>query len=130
MKKIKNINAMRLLKLIHILGAGMFIGGIGSLLILLLYTVDSAILELIMDSMVLMGMRVLILSGFVYGLFTNYGFKKYTWVWMKWVVTIVAMFCLNKLTINVEAMLLQSVFIVGLMVLSEYRFHFHKVKVQ
>lgn len=127
MKKIKNIKMIRLLKLIHIIGASMFIGGIGCLMVLLIHTVDGNILNAIMDSVVLMGMRILILSGLIYGLFTNYGFKKHTWIWMKWVLTIVAMFCLNKLTINLEGMILQSIFIIALMLLSEYRFHFRKI---
>lgn len=88
---------VKVLKIIHLLLAFMWIGGGFSMVLLLLTTspsdshelyMRSLALKLIDDWLIIPGALGIILSGVVYGIWTNWGFFKYRWITVKWVLTI------------------------------------------
>lgn len=100
MKKL-GTKATRWLKIPHIILVSLFFGGIMSSLVLN-YTMEMAAydqtLELyknvvtISDYIVRIGAVGTLLIGFIYGLFTNWGFFKHRWVTVKWVLFIIQTF--------------------------------------
>lgn len=90
-------NGMKVLKIIHLIFAAMWIGGVMALICMELGTkpendqmvLMSAIDQLIIDELFLIpgGVGILITAIF-YGLFTKWGFWKHTWLKVKWILTI------------------------------------------
>lgn len=99
MYKLKN-KALKILKIIHLFGASCWFGGAISLLLLnmnnavatsnnMLYGINMASHVIDMVVVVTFGVYGCILTGIIYGIFTNFGFFKYKWVKIKWLITII-----------------------------------------
>ncbi|CAM3692781.1 DUF2269 family protein [Cytobacillus oceanisediminis] len=100
MKKL-GTKATRWLKILHIILVSLFFGGITSSLVLN-FTMEMAAYDqtvelyknvvTISDYIVRIGAVGTLLIGFIYGLFTNWGFFKHRWVTVKWVLFIIQTF--------------------------------------
>lgn len=97
MKKITG-RGMKVLKILHLLLAFMWIGGAFSMMLLFLTTspqdshelyMRSLALQLIDDWLIIPGAVGMLISGIVYGVWTNWGFFKYRWIIVKWILTVV-----------------------------------------
>ncbi len=96
MKKLKG-NGIKILKIVHLLLAVMWIGG-GLAMILLLLTTSpqeshemymrSLALKLIDDWLIIPGAIGILLTGIVYGIWTNWGFFKQRWLTVKWILAL------------------------------------------
>lgn len=102
MKKL-SANELRVLKVTHLIFAIMWIGSAVSLNLLrhLVHVDDAAgmyymaeILEAIDMKILVPGVIGCILTGIVYGVWTNFGFFKFRWIIAKWILTII-MFCIG-----------------------------------
>lgn len=92
---------MKWLKIIHILLAAMFFGGIMSSLALH-FAVNMAAYEetlsfyqhavIISDHTIRIGAVGTLLIGFIYGILTKWGFFKHRWITVKWVLFIIQTF--------------------------------------
>lgn len=90
-------NNLKLLKVIHLLCAFMWIGGAFSMLLLLsginpaesheMY-MRSLSLKMIDDWLIIVGANGCIITGLVYGIWTKWGFFKHRWITVKWVLTL------------------------------------------
>lgn len=97
MKKL-SVKGTRWLKIIHLVFAGMWIGGALSMLVVMLFgTYDSSggameassvALKRIDDFVVIPGAIGLLLTGLVYSVWTNWGFVKFRWIITKWILTV------------------------------------------
>ncbi|QIZ06400.1 DUF2269 family protein [Priestia megaterium] len=109
MKKLGPVR-MKLLKIIHIILVALFFGGIMSSLALnfgvKLATYDETFetykrIIIISDQIIRIGAVGTLLVGFLYGMFTNWGFFKHRWVTVKWILfvgqTILGIFIVDKL---------------------------------
>jgi uncharacterized membrane protein len=93
--------AARWLKILHIILVSLFFGGIMSSLVFN-FTMETATYDqtlqlyknvvAISDYIVRIGAVGTLLVGFIYGLFTNWGFFKHRWVTVKWVLFIIQTF--------------------------------------
>lgn len=92
-------NGLKILKIIHLIGACCWIGGAISMLVLnvsskeaaspaMLYGINFSAHMIDLWVVVALGVYICLISGFLYGLLTPFGFFKYKWVIVKWVVTI------------------------------------------
>lgn len=97
MKKM-GTKAARWLKILHIVLVSLFFGGIMSSLVLnfnmKLAAYDQTLdmyqnVVAISDYIVRTGAVGTLLVGFIYGLFTNWGFFKHRWVTIKWILFII-----------------------------------------
>ena len=100
MYKLKK-NVLKILKLLHLLAACCWIGGAASLSVLnlsqrtsdtegVLYGINTASHLIDMWIVVVFGALGCLITGFLYGLLTNWGFFKHTWLIWKWILTIAA----------------------------------------
>lgn len=98
MKTINNLNAMKALKVFHILFGIMWIGGVMALVSIMLGTRPQGVEQmyavakdhLVIDKFFLIpGGIGIVLTAFVYSIFTKWGFFKVKWVGVKWVLTVV-----------------------------------------
>lgn len=96
MKKLKG-NGIKVLKMVHLLLAVMWIGGGLAMMLLLLTTspqeshemyMRSLALKLIDDWLIVPGAIGLLLTGIVYGIWTNWGFFKHKWITIKWILAV------------------------------------------
>jgi hypothetical protein len=96
MKKVSG-KGVKVIKLIHLVFVFMWLGGgIALLLGLFLsqpeniheYYMKYRILMIIENYLVIPGAMGNLLLGFVYGLYTKWGFFKHTWVTIKWILTV------------------------------------------
>lgn len=96
MKTINNLNAMKALKVFHILFGIMWIGGVMALVSIMLGTRPQGVEQmyavakdhLVIDKFFLIpGGIGILLTAFVYSIFTKWGFFKVKWVGVKWVLT-------------------------------------------
>ena len=96
MKTINNLNAMKALKVFHILFGIMWIGGVMALVSIMLGTRPQGVEQmyavakdhLVIDKFFLIpGGIGIVLTAFVYSIFTKWGFFKVKWVGVKWVLT-------------------------------------------
>lgn len=89
---------MKILKIVHLLGACCWIGGAASLLTLNrgAHAVDSPAMlhgmnyaSHLIDLWIVVGFGVYVclITGILYGLFTPWGFFKFKWVICKWIIT-------------------------------------------
>lgn len=88
---------LKFMKLIHLIAAFLWVGGALSIVLILtcfhpenpheMYMFSHA-LKAIDDMMVVVGAYGFIVSGILYGIFTKWGFFKYRWITVKWVLTL------------------------------------------
>lgn len=92
-------SAAKWLKTLHLLTVACWVGGAISLLMLyfgkhgaesggMLYGVNSSIHHVDMAVVVVPGAFGCLLTGLLYGMFTNWGFFHHTWLIFKWVATV------------------------------------------
>lgn len=96
MKKLSS-KGIKILKIIHLFFAVLWIGG-GIALLVVLFGINpmngdelymkSRIIQLIDDCLIIPGALASFFIGIVYGMWTNWGFFKYKWITVKWVVTV------------------------------------------
>ncbi len=88
---------MKILKIIHLIFAVMWMGGVMVMNVLKLLISPQhpemhdffAIAEQAVDSIVIIpGAMGILLTGIVYGIWTNWGFFKQRWITVKWIITI------------------------------------------
>lgn len=109
---------LKWLKIIHILLVTLFFGGIMSSLAINLGIKFAAYREtmetyknvvIISDHIIRIGAVGTLLIGFVYGIFTNWGFFKHRWVTVKWILfvcqTLIDKFIVDKLMLANMALL-------------------------
>lgn len=109
---------MKWLRILHILLAILFLGGILSSFTLTLWLDLSAFDEvyvtyknllLISDNIVRYGAQGTLLVGIVYGVFTTWGFFKHTWLIVKWLIftvqTVLGIFIVDHLMVANMALL-------------------------
>jgi len=100
MKKIEK-NGLKWLKGFHMIAVSCWIGGAVSLLLLyflkcnvgnggVLFGINRSIHHVDMMVVVIPGAFGCLLTGIIYGVFTNWGFFKHNWLIFKWIVTIAA----------------------------------------
>lgn len=89
---------MKILKIVHLLGASCWLGGAGSLILLnlssaeagregMLYGIMFSSHVLDMWVVITLGLGTCVVTGFIYGLLTPWGFFRQRWVAVKWLVT-------------------------------------------
>ena len=96
MKKLSG-NGIKILKILHLIFASMWLIG-GVCMILLLTTITpqeshemymlAVILKQIDDWIIVPGAMSCLVTGIVYGVWTNWGFFKHRWITVKWVMTV------------------------------------------
>lgn len=96
MKKLNPLG-IKILKIIHLFFAVLWIGG-GIALLVVLFSVTplngdelymkSRILQIIDDFLIIPGAITSFFIGIVYGIWTNWGFFKHRWITAKWIVTV------------------------------------------
>jgi len=99
MKKF-NANQTRILKIIHILFFIMWIGG-GIGLIALMFLANPIqpddiymkfrSMQVLDDFLIIVGAFGCLITGIIYGAFTNWGFFKHNWLIVKWIMTVLQM---------------------------------------
>ena len=98
MKKISNVNAMKVLKIFHILFGIMWIGGVMALVSIMLGVQPQGVEQmyavakdhLVIDKFFLIPEGIgIVLTALIYSIFTKWGFFKVKWVGVKWVLTVV-----------------------------------------
>jgi len=97
MKKL-GTTGVKVLKIVHLLLAVMWIGG-AMAMVLIAFVSDpstgdelymrSRIMQIIDDYLIIPGAMGNILIGVVYGVWTNWGFFKQRWITVKWILTII-----------------------------------------
>ncbi len=94
MKKI-GTKGMKLMKLLHLIAAFLWVGGVLSMMLILMWFhpenpyemyMFAHTLKVIDDIMIIVGANGFIVSGILYGLFTKWGFFKYRWITVKWLL--------------------------------------------
>lgn len=96
MKKLSP-KGIKILKIVHLFFAILWIGG-GIALLVILFGVNptsgdelymkSRIIQLVDDLLIVPGALGSLLIGIIYGVWTNWGFFKHRWVTVKWIVTV------------------------------------------
>jgi len=96
MKKL-GTTGMRSLKIVHLFFISMWVGGGISLTLVLflskpvtgdeLYAVNAS-MKIIDDFMIIPGAMGNILTGVLYGIWTNWGFFKHRWLTVKWILAV------------------------------------------
>ncbi len=99
MKKLTG-SAVRAVKIVHLIGAMLWTGGIACILAALLTSVQQASPEAVLAQIALVetfdyfviipSVALCIAVGFMYGFRTGWGFAAHTWVLLKWVLFLVA----------------------------------------
>jgi hypothetical protein len=97
MKKLTG-NGIKILKMFHLLFASMWFGG-GLSMLLLLITLSpqesyemymrSLALQKIDDYIVIPAAIACLITGLIYGIWTNWGFFKHRWITVKWILLII-----------------------------------------
>jgi hypothetical protein len=93
-----NPKGLKILKMIHLISASLWLGGaVGLTLINILLTGGDSggeilghnqTAKLIDDLVIIPGAIGCLLTGLLYSLFSNWGFFKYLWLGLKWVLTV------------------------------------------
>lgn len=96
MKKLSP-QGVKILKMFHLFFAILWIGG-GLALVILFFSVNPAngdelymksrIVQIIDDYLIIPGAMASLLIGIIYGIWTNWGFFKYKWIIVKWIMTV------------------------------------------
>ena len=97
MKKL-NPQGVKILKMFHLFFAILWIGG-GLALVILFFSVNPAngdelymksrVIQIIDDYLIIPGAMASLFIGVIYGIWTNWGFFKYRWLIVKWIMTVV-----------------------------------------
>lgn len=93
-----NGTGTKILKIFHLVGVCCWLGGAGSMLVLNLGTQEATSPTMLnginhashlidLWIVVVLGLYVCLVTGFLYGLFTPWGFVKFRWVICKWIIT-------------------------------------------
>ena len=93
-----NNTGIKILKIIHLFGACCWLGGACALLTInlgshkatsasMLYGINYASHLVDLWIVVTFGVYVCLLTGFIYGFFTSWGFFKFKWLTCKWLIT-------------------------------------------
>lgn len=96
MKKL-TAKGMKVLKIFHLLFIMIWTVGVVTMTILCLLTPQSGdelymifrINRLIDDALVIPGAVLTVVTGIIYGVFTNWGFFKHKWITVKWILSII-----------------------------------------
>ncbi|MDU1904583.1 MAG: DUF2269 family protein [Dysgonomonas sp.] len=96
MKKLSP-RGIKILKIVHLFFAILWIGG-GIALLTILFSVTpetgdelymkSRIVQIVDDYLIIPGAMASLLIGIVYGVWTNWGFFKHNWLIAKWILTV------------------------------------------
>lgn len=95
--KTLNVTGLKVLKVIHLACAIMWMGGAISMMILLLNMPEdnasemhafSMTLKLVDDYLIIIGANGCLLTGIIYGIFTKWGFFRHHWIIVKWILTL------------------------------------------
>lgn len=120
----------RLLDLVHILFAGLWLGGyvvmLGLSIMAYLGQIDSATATVAISTikeMVTVCIPMLMISGLIYSIFTNWGFVRHGWVIAKWLFAIAAVICSAALPADPLCLTGVVVLMVVLFVLSVFKPH-------
>jgi len=98
MKKMTSFQ-MKVMKIIHLVAASLWLGGIVSVTIVLIgsdtfeaasqaYLFAMSLVLTLELATIIPSSLVLLLTGLLFGLFTNWGFLKNRWIAAKWLITI------------------------------------------
>lgn len=96
MKKLGS-QGIKILKIIHLFFAVLWIGGAIALLTVLFFSqpttgdelyMTSRILQIVDDFLIIPGAIASFFIGIIYGVWTNWGFFKHRWLVVKWIVTV------------------------------------------
>ena len=98
-KKVKILKpqAVKILKMVHILSSLTWVVGCIALTILMFITfpktgdelyMRSVVLKIVDDYLIIAGIVTSILTGLVYSIWTNWGFFKHRWIIVKWIMAI------------------------------------------
>ena len=96
MKKLPS-NAIKILKICHLLFSVMWLGGAMVLTIVSFSVIPSTfqeariyahLLDFIDKWMIIVGANGILVTGLVYSIWTNWGFTKYRWVIVKWTIVV------------------------------------------
>jgi uncharacterized membrane protein len=88
---------LKALKIFHILMAIVWIGGSLAMMAVMLLTdvndqssmlMRAQVLKVIDDYLIIVGAVGCVLTGILYGLFTNWGFFRHRWITIKWLLTV------------------------------------------
>ena len=88
---------VKVLKILHIVLATMWIGGALSMMAVMLLTdvtdvcsmlTRAQVLKVIDDYLIIVGANGCIVTGILYGALTNWGFFRHRWITAKWVLTV------------------------------------------
>lgn len=115
MKKL-SANGIKVLKLIHIVFAAIWMAAVVAMVIISALAVTGSgdelymkysILMIVDNWLIIVSAMSTLLVGIVYGFFTNWGFFKHRWVVVKWIITVAMIlygtFCFHPwLTENLE----------------------------
>lgn len=93
-----NNTGMKILKIIHLVGACCWLGGACSMLVLnigtheatsqaMLYGINYSAHQIDFWIVVALGLYVCLLTGLIYGLFTPWGIVRFKWIICKWLIT-------------------------------------------
>ncbi|NHZ47100.1 hypothetical protein [Nitratidesulfovibrio liaohensis] len=92
-----SVRFKRVLKILHIFFAGLWIGGTASLALLIClyhpqnpeeFHAKSSILMLLDYYIIAPGALGCSITGFIYGLKTKYGFFRFKWITIKWIINV------------------------------------------
>lgn len=121
MKKITNPKWMKLLKLLHLLGAALLCAGLlGASAAQLQPEPDWQLITFFGMHFTRNGGILLLATGLIYNLFTRYGFKG-LWIMLKWIATIVLVVVSVVWRASAFVLLIQLVLLAVIMALSVYK---------
>ncbi|MBO4984913.1 MAG: hypothetical protein J6C87_04635 [Bacteroides sp.] len=95
--KTLNTTGLKVLKVIHLVCAVMWMGGAIGMMVLLFHMPEenasemyatSMALKLIDDYPIILGANGCLLTGLLYGIFTKWGFFRHRWLILKWIFTL------------------------------------------
>lgn len=121
MQKITNSTVLRILKICHLLGMAMWLGGSISIFVLLLSVPNEAAVNTLTMAVIIPGAYILLLTGLIYGLFTPYGFFKQRWLTWKWVFTLIIIISAVALPSQIGLTMVQLLLIAGILFLSVFK---------
>ncbi|MCC8088820.1 MAG: hypothetical protein LIO79_06110 [Rikenellaceae bacterium] len=95
MKKL-GVKGLKVLKVLHLLFIMMWAMGVAAMAIISSIEPTSGdglyimlhIIRLIDDTLVIPGAMAAVITAIVYGIYTNWGFFKYRWITVKWIISI------------------------------------------
>ena len=89
-------NSKRLLDLVHLLFASLWLGGFIVMFLFSVMNLDASFSAFAIETvknMVTICIPALMTTGLIYSIFTKWGFRKHGWVVAKWALSIVVIVC-------------------------------------